>query len=110
VERERSKCASPETSGLLKGGEGEDQMVVLLYFCAPSPGSFVLLGEFMLILRLSFKSSREVDSYLGQLWMNCKASDGNQLEACILAVYMYVELDNKSSSVCTQVTAYASHL
>lgn len=61
-------------------------------------------------LRLSFKSCREVDSYLGQLWTYCKVSDGNQLEAFILAVYTYVGLNNKSSSGHTQVTAYASHL
>ena len=60
-------------------------------------------------LRLSFKSCREVDSYLGQLWMYCKVSDGNQLEAFILAVYMYVGLNNKSSRH-TRVAAYASHL
>lgn len=39
-------------------------------------------------LRLSFKTCREVDSYLGWLWRYCKVSNGNQLEAFILAVCM----------------------
>lgn len=61
-------------------------------------------------LRLSFKTCREVDSYLGELWLYCKVSDGNQLEAFILAVWMCVGLNDRKSSGHTQVTAYASHL
>lgn len=57
--------------------------MVVLRFCAPSPGSFVLLTGFMFILCLSFKSRSEFDSYLSQIRPYCKISDGNQLEAFI---------------------------
>lgn len=40
----------------------------------------------------------------------CIASDGNQLEAFILAVCVSVGLNNKKISRHTQVTAYAPHL
>lgn len=49
-------------------------MVDLLYFCAPSPGSFVLLREFMLIL-LGFPLNLAdilLDPCLGQLWVCCQ--------------------------------------
>lgn len=57
--------------------------MVVLRSCAPSPGSFVLLTEFMFILCLSFRSYREVDLYLDLIWPYCKISDGNQLEAFV---------------------------
>lgn len=64
--------------------------MVVLRFCAPSPGSFVLLTGFMFILCLSFKSCRELDSYLDLIWPYCKISGGNQLKAFIFFGCRYV--------------------
>lgn len=62
-------------------------MVDLLYPCAPSPGSFVLLWEFMLIPSGSpLNLAGRFVHVWASLRIRCKASDVNQLEAFTLAV------------------------
>lgn len=88
VQKAKGQKVPLETSRLLQGGEREDQVAVLLCFCVLSPGSFISLGEFVFMLWLSFKSCI---GYLGQIWMRCKISDGNQLKALLLLSPTHVQ-------------------
>lgn len=96
--------------GSSRVGRGGPDGGPVLFLCSVTWIFCLALRIHVDTLRLSFKSCREVDSYLGQLWMYCEISDGNQLEAFILAVYVFAELNSKKSSGYTHVTAYASHL
>lgn len=96
--------------GSSRVGRGGPDGGPVLFLCSVTWIFCLALRIHVDTLRLSFKSCREVDSYLGRLWMYCEISDGNQLEAFILAVYVFAELNSKKSSGYTHVTAYASHL
>lgn len=94
------------SSGVGRGGPDGGPVIFL---CSITWIFCLALRIHVATLRLSFKLSREVASYLGQLWICCQVTDGNQLEAFILTVYMYAGLSKRSCRH-TQVTTYASHL
>lgn len=93
------------SSGVGRGGPDGGPVIFL---CSITHILCLALRVHVDSLRLSFKPCRELDAHLGQLWMYCKVSDGNQLGAFILAVDLYGGLSKKSSWF-TLVTAYASH-
>lgn len=99
----------PKSQSALRVGRGAPDGGPVVSLCSITWILHVALGVCVDTLGASMKSCREVHSYLGQLWICCKASDVNQLQAFTLALCLCAGL-NSESSTHTQVTACASHL
>lgn len=85
---EGQNVSLPKPQSSLRVGRGGPDGGPVLFLCSITWILCLALGVRVDTLRLSTESCREVHSYLGQLWIRCKVSDSNQLEAFTPCVCM----------------------
>lgn len=111
---EGQNASLPKSQNSLRVGRGRPDGGPVVSLCSITWILCLALGVCFDTLGVSIKSCREVHSYLGQLWVRCKASDVNQLQAFTLAVCCMlgsaIRALHISRSLSVHLTCSSSHL